>query len=323
MNYSDHAQKFCSNCGALLSAGACFCEECGHPVAAMPGQVRENSHSPLPAEQQSAVPRSRLLMGGVAAVLIVAIVAAGFFGWRLYRSNRPGRNELPSSVVKDSGNPQAKPVANTESTGSSQANNDSPGKSGSKTTGPDLARPETYLPQPGKKYVYFQTYPDGDKGEVEKVTARVSDRTLVSTVEFANSELYNETSIFSEHFLARADGVYSIRDESPGQADLWLKRGLAAGQGWEAGGITVVIKETGASCDLGFTKIENCLVVEKHYKAGVEHSEVAYIAPGYGEVLVSVAPNGSVFKKLTKIIPVNEQQASDIVRSNAPNLNKL
>jgi hypothetical protein len=70
---------FCSNCGAALSPGVRFCENCGHPVAA------DSTTTPpvrpvAPAQSQRSFPWWGLFLGGgCLALLCLAVVGAGGF----------------------------------------------------------------------------------------------------------------------------------------------------------------------------------------------------------------------------------------------------
>lgn len=290
--------KFCENCGELLNPGASFCEACGHP-AADSSELRPASQ-PVPLrEERAGRPKFK---GIIAGLVIVLLAVAGLLMWRQFGMQ---------------------PTVGTGINSAGQKTNPETNQGSGKTPLPDLTNPQTYLPKPDQKYYYYQYYADGDEGEVALVAAKVASGTLVSTVEFAQSKLYGGESIFTQHYLMQPNGVYVANDDTDYLAALWLKNSLAVGQEWTVPGITVNIKAIGSSCDLGFMKIDNCLVIERRYEAVADHVDTVYIAPGYGEVMIKTSPEGLIVKKLTRVTPLDEKTAADIVKNNSLHLDSF
>lgn len=89
--------------------------------------------------------------------------------------------------------------------------------------------------------------------------------------------------------MERADGTYYILDNTPDEIFPVLKNNLTVGQTWnyqdESGQITWKVMDMGVNLDLGFTVIENCLIVHEDNR-GVDYQALTYYAPGKGIVAV-------------------------------------
>lgn len=184
-----------------------------------------------------------------------------------------------------------------------------------------LTQPETYLPEPDLKCTYYQHFPDGDEGTVERITGQVNSNAVVSDVELfvdGSNIVYGSAS----HYIIREDGVYNIFDEQPQECMIVLQRGLKKGMKWsyhdEFGDIEWTVKDMGVSCDLACGRIENCLVLETDNQAcGVK--ELNYYAPGLGVILSKAAPDGMVTLELKEYQSIDKAQAQANIIQYAPN----
>lgn len=179
----------------------------------------------------------------------------------------------------------------------------------------DLSEAQAYLPFPNKKYTYSMHYADGDQGTTSLVVGRIDNFSRISTV-----ELIPQSEAFTTHFVQGPDGINSFSDEEfQKNSYLWLKDSPEVGDSWENNGTSYNIFNENVTCDLGFTTVKNCLAVERNYKeAG--YSELVYISPGYGEVLIKDADTGNELLKLTAVTDITESEANQTVKRYSPNV---
>lgn len=195
-----------------------------------------------------------------------------------------------------------------------------PGAGANRGNSPDLTSPASYLLRPGTQLNLFEIFPSGEEAEVELIAAKIADPVQVTVlrVVLADGEVMAQ---FTEHFVARQDGIYVVTDDDPSMSYKWLGNNLKKGSRWEKDGIVSTVADAGVRVDLGFMVAENCLVVE-HNNTEVEFRETVFYAPGLGAVMVK-SPGGEVTRKLNSVKSLGEKQAADILRPLSPNVGSI
>jgi hypothetical protein len=164
------------------------------------------------------------------------------------------------------------------------------------------------------RYTFKSWYQDGSSGQEDVVVGVLPGFSLVTSV-----EIIEQSEPFTQHFVNGADGIYAFSDEEYNQnSSLWLPYNARVGDSWNDNGVYKKITKLGASCDLGYTRAENCIVMEISYsEAGVSY--ICYIAPGLGTVLMNDKGSGNPRMKLLGAVPIPEQDAAEIVKQYSPN----
>jgi hypothetical protein len=185
----------------------------------------------------------------------------------------------------------------------------------------DRSDPESYLPLLHQRFVYEMNYPDGDSGTLEVVTSSLDDQVARSELEIATSRLYPDsgprTDVF--HYFSDQTGLRRVLDARPDADEIWLPAQLVSGMSWRTEGWFCRVLLMRAPVDLGFVRL-NCLKVQRDNPA-VGVSEIAYFAPGYGEVLVKL--DGAEAKKLLRIESLDPDQATNLVREHSQRLQDI
>jgi len=269
----------------------------------MPGR----NYNP-PGTNSSGSKKALIIM---ASVLTLLLLAGGGIYWWLSK-DKPG------------GDPGGSEQAMTQQNGSSDASDDGQNIPAVPAQPPqvDLSRAATYLSEPGLKCTALVNYPDGTVGVVERISGRVVSNEAVRVSEVEVGVDMGEEYGFGFHYVERADGTYYILDNSPNEIFPVLKNNLTIGQTWdyqnEYDQITWTVMDMGVNLDLGFSVIENCLIVHEDNRA-VEYQALTYYAPGRGIVAVRNPGGKEDYYKLTAITTVDEAQAADTVRKWSPN----
>lgn len=101
----------CSKCNADLAPGEMFCGECGHPVQIAPAPQPPASYVAQPAAPGSST-RVGLIIGIVAAGLILVMAVVGIGAWLWLRSSSPQEkpNPSPSPTASPSPTPTPQPT---------------------------------------------------------------------------------------------------------------------------------------------------------------------------------------------------------------------
>lgn len=331
--------KFCPRCGSDLVSGERFCGECGFDTYApadskrVPAQPAEGTAAPVaPAPQpdlQVAPPPASYpppvqppaAIGPTtgnnrAVVILIAILAVVFLGgggayWWLSRNEKPSHSSQVATSASGNGSSAVKQQSNATQSSDTQ-----------KAEKPDLTRADTYLSEPGLKCQFFANYPDGTSGNVERISALVVPAEAVRVSEAEISSEGGESYGSVMHYVERADGIYSVYDQTPQEIMPVLKNNLTTGQTWncqdEFGQIVWTVMDMGVTLDLGFTKLENCLLVQEDNQA-VGYKSIVYYAPGMGRVAEKSSLQGGDLFKLTAFSHVDKAQAADAVKKWAPN----
>lgn len=190
------------------------------------------------------------------------------------------------------------------------------------TAVPDLSQASTYLPKASLKCCFSAYYPDGTAGDIERITAQVvpSETVRVSEVEIHVQD--GETVGYGFHYVERADGVYYIYDQTPMEIFPMLKNHLTVGQTWshqdEFGQVVWTVMDMGVTLDLGFTTLQNCLLVEEDNQA-VGLKKITYYAPGMGRVMIKSSTEGLEYLRLTAFSSMYAVEAANIVKKWATN----
>lgn len=190
----------------------------------------------------------------------------------------------------------------------------------------DLSDPQSYVPKENTKYVIHEIYPDSsEQVTLEAVVAKISPGSLATAVEII-PQYEGEIDYISMHYVLGSQGVYMVDDQRPHESFMWLRNKLAKGERWEykTEETTVVwtVKEIGVTCDLGFAKIADCLVVDYDLGWG-KHRFLNYYAPGLGVVLSKDYYSGAVLYRLTGYSDLDSQQAQRLVNDHSRNKDKI
>ncbi len=185
----------------------------------------------------------------------------------------------------------------------------------------DRSDPESYLPLLHQRSVYEVHYPDGDSGNLEVVTSSLDDQVLRSELETATSHLYPDsgprTDVF--HYFTDQTGLRRVLDSRPDDDELWLPARVGSGMSWKTEGWFCRVLQMQAPVDLGFVRL-SCLKVQRDNPA-VGVSEIAYFAPGYGEVLVKL--DGAEAKRLLRVESLEPGEATELVRKHSQRLQEV
>lgn len=337
------ALKFCPGCGSKILPQDRFCNDCGYTISNageinMP--VQAGNAAPLPAASpphanirppvsanqpvapstavpKNPAPKTALII--VASVLMVAFLGGGGIYWWLSRDKAP---DLASTNSKTSGSQQT----STATEANPVTGNVLPNASLPVSSAVDLQRASAYLPEPGLSCRFNASYPDGMSATVERVSARVvpAEAVRVSEVEITTAD--GTTAGYGFHYVERADGIYCVYDQTPYEIFPVLKNQLSVGQTWsqqdEFGRVVWKVVDTGATLNLGFATLKNCLLVEEDNQA-VGMKTYTYYAPGMGRVAVKSSPQGEDYLKLTAFSRIDAARAAETVKKWAPNYNEI
>ncbi len=248
----------------------------------------------------------------MAALLAILFLGGGGVYWWLSKGDSGGTTRVPGPAATQ---PTGSPAADA---GAQNA----PGLPAPTAPPVDLSRAATYLSEPGLKCTALVNYPDGTVGVVDRISGRVVSDEAVRVSEVEVGIDMGEEYGFGFHYVERADGTYYILDNTPDEIFPVLKNNLIVGQTWnyqdESGQITWKVMDMGVSLDLGFTVIENCLIVHEDNRA-VDYQSLSYYAPGRGIVAVKNPGGKDDYYKLTAIYSIDAAQAADTVRKWSPN----
>lgn len=277
--------------------------------------------------------RSNITIIIVAVVVGVLILCLGaYFGLKLLLGNRSDKrteNNQPKDQITNtsgntasesktpkeeqalqSGNPTAERNKSQEETDKNPENS-----SGLKEQKPRYVEdPAIYLPEPFMKYTFEFHYPDGESGTVDIVTGVIPGFSIITEV-----ELIEQSEAFTQHYVEGPEGIYVFSDEEFNKrSSLWLPFNAKPGDIYHDEGGDFKILELGATCDLGYKKLDNCLVMEvDHLDVGIIYD--CYISPGLGTVLIIDKANGAVVMKLISEAAIPEREANDIINRYSPN----
>lgn len=252
-----------------------------------------------------------------ALLIMITLLAVIFLGgggiyWWLSKDKPGGNTGVPGPAA-------------TQQTGSPAANaggQNAPGSPAQTAPQADLSRAATYLSGPGLKCTALVNYPDGTVGVVERTSAKVVSHPAVKVSEVETGTDQGEAFGYGFHYVERADGTYYILDNTPDEIFPVLKNNLIVGQTWnykdESGQITWKVMDMGVNLDLGFTVIENCLIVHEDNRA-VDYQALTYYAPGKGIVAVKNPGGKDDYYRLTAISSIDLAQAAATVKKWSPN----
>ena len=278
---------YCTGCGATLRPGLRFCERCGCSVAG-----------------------GKPLRMGKRWLFFGLLLSLGLGGW--WFSQR-GVKESPKTEISQ---PEPEPVAvqsprvavppAPEAATTPLQTEDIPG-----IEEVSLADPATYLPIPGNRYRCFRTYPDGDKGVVEKIVARVEDGGIVA-ISFAESSFFPEDppTVSVARFQLRQDGVYQTYD---GQSvELFLPSDLRQGKKWQTRASSFEVLQYDSTIAVEGQTFQGALAIQVKNNA-VGSEETFWLAPGHGEVMRRYGQTGEVSSKLLSAESVDADEMEKLV----------
>ena len=180
----------------------------------------------------------------------------------------------------------------------------------------DLTRAETYLPKPGVLAKFYQRYPNGEAGVIERISANIfTDNNILSEVDLILYEGKNYG--YAYHFIKRSDGVYIISDQNPEDIIPSLKNNLRPGLQWEyhdgTGKTVWTVLEMGKTIDLGFINLQNCLLVQEECNQA-DYKKIIYYAPEIGRIMEKTAIEGDWLMIITSLNSIDPDQAAKTIK---------
>ena len=282
-------QNFCIKCGTRLEESDRFCGNCGwgHP-GAVPHLVANPNLNIPSSPQRNSSGKVLGVVGVLLLILVSSIVGVWWFKPQVQQSIPAVSAMLPTKL--------------------------------------DLSDPKSYLPKENMKYTIHEIYPDSsEQVTLEMVVAKVRPTILATAVEII-PQYEGETAYMSMHYVVGGSGVYMVDDQRPQSSSLWLQNKLTKGMRWEykSKETTVVwtVQDMGVTCDLGFTKVPDCLVIDYDLGWG-NHRFLNYYAPGLGVIMSKDYHSGAVLRSLTGYSEMDSQQAQTLVNQHSRSLDKI
>ena len=157
--------------------------------------------------------------------------------------------------------------------------------------------PESFLPSPGRSYIYLVNYPDGDSGTVTVIPALDERQGLLVCKTMIFSKLYQETIETTDRYQYLPDGIYLIEGD------------ITTGMRWQNESGTHQIAALGVPCPVTALANEFCLQVTSRSDFMGDIVMESFFAQGYGEVLTRVVSSGTVLRILEKTSPLDQSQS--------------
>ena len=280
--------NFCIKCGTRLEEGDRFCGNCGWSHVSVTPQTIARPNLATPSSQPNGSGKVLGVIGLLILFVLSGIAGIWWFKPQLLQKIPAVATMLPSKL--------------------------------------DLSDPKTYIPKENVKYTIHEVYPDSsEQVTLEMVVAKVRPTILATAVEII-PQYEGEIEYISMHYIAGSNGVYLVSDQRPKESLLWLQNNLTKGARWEykTKQTTMVwtVQDMGVSCDLGFTKVRDCLVIDYDLGWG-NHRFLDYYAPGLGLVMRKEYYNGTVVSSLKSYNDMDSQQAQTLVNTNSRNTDEI
>lgn len=179
----------------------------------------------------------------------------------------------------------------------------------------------SYLPKTGLNIEFTMSYPGGDPGTMQRITAQiVPDVASVSELELMEYKQKQYGYVY--HYFPEEDGVYLVYDQSPEDAIPILKNNLHPGLSWaykdkDSSTVWRVLK-MGEKLDLGFVVLDNCMLIEEQSDA-VKFKKIIYYAPGIGRVMETTADKDECLMIMTSLGTMESGQAAKKMKKWASN----
>ena len=305
----------CTRCGAVLTADTRFCEQCGQPVtpaaAFAPTVVNPNRPAPVAPAPTARRGKGCQIAVGVLGLLGLLLVGGGVVLWPSVRPLLP----FVATPVPPSPVPTFAPLPLPPDGGVSAP----PPLSATPAT--DALAPKRFMPTPGLRMRFHVNWPDGTRGEVALVTARLGGANSVSSAELVLDAQGATTTGFGAHLVARADGIESVEDASPDSPTLWLPQDLRRGATWTAPGVKLRVVAVNTLCDLPAVPdipAKGCIVIGRNFTEAAYQDELV-IAPGYGVIRTRDPATGQPTRELRAAETLDANEAATLVRTYAPN----
>ncbi len=276
-------QKFCSSCGAALENDDSFCPMCGEII---------------PGKKTATNKRTMVIVIACGVVTICALIV-------MLINLFPGHTSTPSPTA-----PVLKAVDNLQ-----KATN-APVIASPSPQAPAKLNASSFLISTNKKYTYYARYMDGDEGEEQLVAGHLGGNTLIATM------YYVPVKGGVAYYMKRSDGIDVVYDSNSDESINWLPDDLTLGAKYNKNGIKKTVLKVNETCDLGFVKLQNCVVLLEEYEA-VEHEQVSWYAPSYGCVLETSRDGSFEYKRLTAVEDYSSDTALQEIKNNAINLSKI
>ena len=227
----------CPVCGGEIDMKERYCGMCGFDSVTIVDPTLEsedNLHHEFNAKTKT---RSLLV---VILMIFMQLSAGGVYWWLTNKATIAGISENQPAIETDNSLNTSKNVS-------------------------DLTRAETYLPKPGVLAKFYQRYPNGEAGVIERISANIfTDNNILSEVDLILYEGKNYG--YAYHFIKRSDGVYIISDQNPEDIIPSLKiicDPVYNGNTMMGPENSLDSFRNGKTIDLGFINLQNCLLVQE------------------------------------------------------------
>lgn len=290
-------EQRCPGCGGKIRKLERYCGICGFDtLTIIDPPLKRYSSSPDSREMVTKRIPDKLRI--VALLFLCLFGVAGIYWWANDREPVTDITKRNQSAIK-----QAGAVSNRA---------------------PALTKAASYLPEPGIDALFYLSYPSGDAGTMERITARVvPDASTVTELELMEYE--NKKYGYAYHLFNHADGVYLVYDQAPDDYIPILKENLRSGLSWTYKDEDVetvwTVLGLGEKIDLGFISLENCLVVQEKSDA-VDYLKRIYYAPGIGRVMEKT-DKGECLMIMTSLGNIDPKQGAEKVKKWAPNYKEI
>lgn len=276
--------RFCEQCGAPLPDDSKFCTACGTPVPSSTSGSPVTPPPPPPSQKPATPPKPRKEPRKKPSLIpIIALILLAVFGSGAAMLFKSGF-QLPEKAV------------------------------GSEAPSRDLTQPETYLPESDKRYTYYSEYVDGTSQTFDQLVGKKPDSSATALV-----ALIPESEAFTLYVVPREGGLFMVSDQDLATATYYLPKDLTQGKLWEDPGFRGQVLATGETCDVGFAKFEDCLLLSlDYYEADVQYT--AWYAPSVGVVKMvytGTEQTATLLKGIADVPPAEMQTQLDRY---APNL---
>lgn len=321
--------KFCTRCGEPMEEGMRFCVHCGFeadgtdPCGSQPvdgdQQVHQDRHTTpdkdykqdeqdyRPRDSNSGIPplpetRKKRPVVIIVGILIAALaLTVGYYFVYLDDPCIMGDPDIIPSQTGDVNAGQGPEAPHQEILGSD------------------------YLPVPGLKLDYYERFVDGDEGPMTRFAAKLSPKILVSEADvFVDGN--NEEFAWVTHYIQEEDGIYMVDDNIVKEQIKVLPAAVEEGatwtQQWPEGALVMTIIAVGVNCELDFTTIKNCVLIEMDNQA-VGIKTLQYYAPGMGLVKEESPDGNQVTMEVTAYQQIGTGEAEAAVRKHAHQVTQL
>ncbi len=233
-------------------------------------------------------------------ILVIGAIAAAY----VFFGDAPIRNT--DNNLDGSGGS----VADGDTNSADDTASDGPSDTAGASDALDIFR---YLPKPYMKFVMYNKGYGGIEERIEEVTGIIPGYSIISVV-----EMILDSEALVVHFKQEPEGIICFTDGLEGmESFLWLPANLQKGCSWSDQGVEYKILDTDAVCDLGFTRLNDCIELETSYTDDATVF-IEYIAPGFGLVQIKEKSSGENIMYLKSYSAIGTKEANDLLARYAP-----